>query len=159
MSINAEKYKFRNAIYTGITLCMHPANERRRYIVFHWLGTYTKWSLYVFTVSACQELRDCQSLVQITFHSHEKEWHIIFINNKNLVGLYFHKFSTLIWIFKLENTFNWGLDMWCIYVPVNWVFIGSGMACCLSHTEALVKPVLAYLLQILVKFASPFNKK
>ena len=38
----------------GISLCMHPANERRHYIVIvmsssHWLGTYIKWSLFVLS--------------------------------------------------------------------------------------------------------------
>ena len=34
-------------IFSRIILCIHPANERRRYIVTssHWLGVYTKWSL------------------------------------------------------------------------------------------------------------------
>ena len=37
-----------NQLIAGIILCMHPTNERRRYIVTsssYWLGAYVKWSL------------------------------------------------------------------------------------------------------------------
>ena len=35
------------AFWTGIILCVRPANQRRRYDVSHWPGACTKWCLQV----------------------------------------------------------------------------------------------------------------
>ena len=44
---------WRPYLQRSFCVCAQPCNERRRYI-FHWLGAYTKWSLYLCSNhSAC----------------------------------------------------------------------------------------------------------
>ena len=75
------EWSIRSILYTpiaGIILCMHPVNERWRCsvpsqwetmlqsnIIFHWLGTYTKWSLIRYSHSVC--IQYCFDVVALYF--------------------------------------------------------------------------------------------
>ena len=129
-------------------LCMCPANRRRRYI-FHWLGTYTKWSLGLVLLGWILFSSGFWKLVLFLWHLYLvylKQFFFHVTNTIDSASIWYKFDSSTLDQFTLGSILtcmdlNMYFQIWSANVDINLVMI--------SYSLCVVEKMIKYLLLIL----------